>query len=197
MAVTGTTLTAAVNRDDLDISVASATGASAGKICKMETEYSVVLKVVGNIVSLRTRGDHGTIATPHNILTPVAFGDPSDFPAMPAARHRGQIEQIDGIVHYGASGPIAVPEKDTTVVLSGASVLAMTLPDPTRLQDGLKLHIMSNGAAAHTVTSATGLNAGGASVDVATFAAAVGNNLSLEASGGKWLVRSSVGVTLA
>lgn len=197
MALNATTLAAPMTKDDVDIAVTAITGASAGRICKIEDEYSVVVRVVGTTVSLRSRGDLGGSAKAHNILAPVVFGDPSDFPSVAPARHRAQEGQLDGYVTYGASGAIAVPSKDTTVVLAGSAALAMTLADPSRLQDGLKMTIVSSGAAAHTITSATGFNAGGAAVDVATFAAAVGNNLVLEASSGKWLVKSSLGITLA
>lgn len=197
MALNGTQLSATIDGSQLDIPVASATGASAGRFVKIEDEYAVVVKVTGLIVSLRSRGDNGTTARAHNILAPVVFGDAADFQTIPPARHRGQIEPLDGFVTYGASGAIAVPDKDTTVILSGAAALAMTLGDPTRLQDGIKLRIEASGAAAHTVTNTTGFNAGGTSFDVATWAAAVGNNLVLEAVSGKWMVTSSVGVTLA
>jgi hypothetical protein len=198
MAVNATTLAAPVDFSSIDLSVASATGAAKDRIVKIEDEYAVVTKVVGTIVTVRSRGDHGTSARAHNILAPVVFGDATDFPAnVPPARHRAQMQEIDGIVYYGASGAIDVPTKDTTVVLAGAAVLAMTLADPSRFMDGVKLRIIAAGAAAHTVTSATGFNAGGAAVDVATFAAAVGNNLVLEAVSGKWVVRSSLGITLA
>lgn len=197
MPMNGTTLAAPIDANQLDIPVTSVTGASAGRICKIEDEYSVVVKVVGTIVSLRSRGDNGTSARAHNILAPVVFGDPGDQVTIPPARHRGQMEPLDGIVTYGASGAIAVPDKDTTVILAGSAALAMTLADPTRAQDGVKLRIEASGAAAHTVTSATGFNAGGAAVDVATFAAAIGNNLVLEAVAGKWVIISSVGITVA
>jgi hypothetical protein len=197
MAVNGTKLAAAIDASTLDISVASATGASAGRICKIEDEYSVVVKVSGTIISLRSRGDHGTVSRPHNIGAPVAFADATDFETIPGARHRGQYEQKDDVIFYGAAGAIAIPDKDATIVLDGATVLAMTLADPSRLQEGRKLSIVANGAAAHTITAAAGFNAGGASVDVGTFAAAVGNGLDIVAVNGKWVVVGNRGVTLA
>ena len=102
-----------------------------------------------------------------------------------------------GLVTYGASGPIAIPAKDTNIDLAGAVALAMTLADPPRTIDGLRLKIQATGAAAHTVTSAGGFNAGAGASDVGTFAAAIGNGLTIEARQGKWLVVGNVGVTLA
>jgi hypothetical protein len=195
--INATTLAAPVDRNALDISVASVTGASAGRIVKIENEYAVVVKVVGSIVSLRSRGDNGTTAKDHNILAPVVFGDATDFQSIPEARHRGQAEEIDNVIYYGASGAIAIPDKNSTIILAGASPLAMTLADPSRLQDGLELDIQSAGAAAHTVTAPLGFNSGGAAVDVATAGAAVANNLKIRAVSGKWLIVSNVGFTLA
>lgn len=197
MGLNATTLAAPVDANAIDISVTANTGASKDRICKIEDEFAVVTKVVGTIVTLRSRGDLGTSARAHNILAAVVFGDPTDFGAVPPARHRTQTQEAPGYTSYGASGPIDLPTKDTTVVLNGAAALAMTLADPSRWMDGLRLTILSAGAAAHTVTDPAGFNAGGAAVDVATFAAAVGNNLVLEASSGKWLVKSSLGITLA
>jgi hypothetical protein len=197
MAVNGTTLAAAVTAHGLDINVTSATGASAGRICKIEDEYSVVVKVSGTIVSLRSRGDQGTSARAHNILAPVAFGDATDFESIPPARHRGQTQELNGFITYGAAGAIAVPEKDSTIVLAGAAAIAMTIADPTRMQEGRRLRIVTSTAMAHTVTNTTGFGAGGSSLDVATFGAAVGNNFEIEAINGKWHVISVIGVTLA
>jgi hypothetical protein len=194
--VNGTTLAAPVDANGLDINVVSTTGASKDRICKIEDEYSVVVKVLGNIVSLRTRGDQGTVSRAHSIMAPVAFGDAIDFETLPPARHHGQIEQSDGYYTYGTSGAIAIPERDSTIVLAGTAVLAMTIPDPTRLQEGRKLTIAQSAAAAHTVTCATGFGSGGGTLDIATFAA-IGDNMVIQAINGKWAVLSLKGVTLA
>jgi hypothetical protein len=197
MSVNATSLSAPIDRNQLDIPVASTAGASAGRMCKIENEYSVVVRVVGSIVSLRSRGDQGTSAQPHDILAPVVFADATDFPTIPPARNRGQQEEVDYYTTYGASGVIAIPDKDAHITLAGGAVQNMTLADPSRLQDGTTLTIVSAGAFAHTVTAPAGFNAGGAAFDVGTFAGAVGNNLVVRAVQGKWVVLSSVGVTLA
>ena len=192
MALNQTTLSAPVDAFANEIAVTSATGASAGRICNIEGELSVVLGVTGNMVKLRTRGDHGTASKAHNILAPVVFGDPTDFPAVPEARHRAQTQERDDVVTYGASGAIAVPTKNTTVQLGGSAALAMTIANPSPLQDGLEVKIVSLGAAAHTVTNASGFNAGGAAVDVATSNGAVGSTLVLRAAAGRWTITSPI-----
>ena len=80
--------------------------------------------------------------------------------------------------------------------ITKAGVAVMTLADPSAEADGVTLLITSDTAQAHTVTNTTGFNNGSTSSDVATFAAAIGNNLYLVASGGVWNVISDVGVTL-
>jgi len=61
---------------------------------------------------------------------------------------------------------------------------------------GLKRFIAGS-AQAHVVTQTTpGFNGGGASVDVATFGGALGDNMLLEAYNGAWYTVSTRNVTL-
>ncbi len=95
-----------------------------------------------------------------------------------------------------ADGAIAVTSG--VVVITKSSAAALTLAAPASADDGKLLYIVSTTAQAHTVTnSSPGFNAGGAANDVATFGAAIGNNLVLLAYNQKWYVVSSVGITLA
>jgi len=97
-----------------------------------------------------------------------------------------------------ADGAIAV--KNGTVFITKGSAAALTLADPVATDDdGCELHIVSTTAFAHTVSNAagSGFNAGGASKDVATFGAAVGNSFTIQAYQGKWyVVNTPAGVTL-
>lgn len=195
--VNGTTLASDLDYNGLDLFVVANAGAAKDRICKIEDEFSVVTKVSGQMVSVRTRGDFGSAVRTHKLGAPVVFMDREDFPAPAPARSRAQEGPKVGLVSYGASGPIAIPEKDTNIDLVGAVALAMTLADPPRTVDGLRLKIQATGAAAHTVTSAGGFNAGAGASDVGTFAAAIGNGLTIEARQGKWLVVGNIGVTLA
>lgn len=96
-----------------------------------------------------------------------------------------------------ASGAITI--KSGVVVLTTGGALSMTLADPATADNGKVLHIICATAQAHVVSNAagSGFNAGGAASDVCTFAAAIGNEISLVAYGGKWLVINNIGGTLA
>ena len=94
-------------------------------------------------------------------------------------------------------GAVATPASSNLVRITKASAAALTLAAPSADQDGKTLTIVSTTAFAHTVTQAApGFNGGGGGSDVATFAAAVGNSISLVASGGVWYVTNLQGVTL-
>jgi hypothetical protein len=105
-------------------------------------------------------------------------------------------EQVTAPVVYAASGAIALPTAAfTDVLITKAGVAVMTLALPTAgTDDGKRMRITSNTAFAHTVTTpASGFNG---AVHIATYAAAVGNNVLLEAQGGTWNVIENLGVTL-
>lgn len=96
------------------------------------------------------------------------------------------------------TGDGAIKITSGIVQITASSAATITIPDPPADDDGL-LIIMSTTAQAHTVSNAagSGFNAGGAGSDVATFGAAIGNNLVLVAIKGKWYVVTSTGITLA
>jgi hypothetical protein len=98
---------------------------------------------------------------------------------------------------YAASGAVALPtERFTDVLITKAGIAVMTLALPTTgVDDGKRMRITSTTAFAHTVTTpASGFNG---SLHIATYAAAAGNNVLLEAQGGTWEVIENVGVTLS
>lgn len=106
------------------------------------------------------------------------------------------VAAVRPVVVASANGAIAIAP--STVVITKASAANMTLGTPTTAQNGTIIRIVAATAAAHTVTAATiGFNAGDAAKDVATFGGAIGDNMTVMAYGGEWLVLNSVNVTLA
>jgi len=96
-----------------------------------------------------------------------------------------------------ASANGAITIAPSVVVITKATVCALTLGTPTTAQNGTIIRIVSATAAAHTVTAATiGFNASDAAKDVATFGGAIGDGMTVVAYGGEWLVLDSVNVTL-
>ncbi|MDQ3170229.1 MAG: hypothetical protein M3Q55_08845, partial [Acidobacteriota bacterium] len=105
-------------------------------------------------------------------------------------------------VSVGENGaiPLTNTTKDSTVYLTKATALSSTtLAAPTQAQNGKKLVITSQTAAAHVIT-ATGLLGDavtGSPHTTATFAAFIGASITLMASDGIYNVISSVGVTVS
>jgi hypothetical protein len=196
MAITQTTLTAAIQLGDLTLPVNSATGFTVGNWVRIDSEYiGAVLAVNGTQISVRGRGDQGTAAVPHNALALVATGLSSDYPGVPPGISVPDAPDDEVVVEYGVSGAIAVPSMNTIVTLNKAGVAVMTLAAPSKAQDGLRLTVTSLTANAHTVT-ATGLfKTGAATVNLATFAAFAGVGFSAVALNGLWVITSNNVVT--
>lgn len=197
MALTRTTISAAVSADALIIPVTSASGFAAGNFLRVDNEFMQVVSVSGTNVSVRSRGDFGSAAVAHNILAPATTGLTSDLPDFPV----GQVAQVDPngqtIVTASVDGALSIPNQNTLVLVQKAGVCAMTLAGPTAAQDGLVLTILSATANAHTVTYTAGFYGDTTSSDVATFAAKVGASMTIQAQGGKWGMVSLANVTLA
>jgi hypothetical protein len=102
------------------------------------------------------------------------------------------------IVSYSASGAIAMPNagEDLVVFLNGTSALAMTLADPGKDINGSLLFVAAGGAAAHTVTSASGIGGAGSNYDVLTASGTGTPGLVLLALNGVWVNIGSIAGTL-
>lgn len=197
MALTRTTISAAIAADADIIPVTSASGFAAGNFLRVDNEYMMVVAVNGTNIQVRSRGDLGSAAAAHNSLAPATTGLLSDLPNYPL----GQAAQVDAqgqtIVTASVDGALAIPTQNTLVLVQKAGVCAMTLAAPTTAQDGLEVTILSATANAHTVTYTAGFYGDTTSSDVATFAAKVGASMTIKAQGGKWGVVSLANVTLA
>jgi hypothetical protein len=97
----------------------------------------------------------------------------------------------------GTADPIPFPG---SILVNSAGVNAMTLnaplagPQPVG-DDGKTVFVIANTAQAHTITAPTNGIIG--SKHLATFTAAIGNNITLMAMGGVWVVRgTALGVTV-
>lgn len=81
------------------------------------------------------------------------------------------------------------------VHITKATAAALTLAVP--YADGCELTIISETAAAHTVTHTPGFGGGTTSRDVATFGGAISDNIVLVSRNGVWWVKSTRNVTIA
>lgn len=103
-----------------------------------------------------------------------------------------------GVPTVGANA-ITIPSGATTFSVNAAGVSNMTIADPSPVQEGVRLTFIATTANAHTLSNAagSGFNNGGGGSDLATFGGALGDNIVIEAIGGKWYVVSSVNIVLS
>jgi hypothetical protein len=98
-------------------------------------------------------------------------------------------------------GPGAILGKKGAAWLTGAAAMAMTLALPSAAtDDGKTLTVYSTTAFAHTITAPVGVGAfknGAAVGNILTFGAAAGNQVTMKAYNGFWVVTGSVNVTLS
>jgi hypothetical protein len=192
MALVRTTAAAAILATDTTITVASATGFSAGYWVRVNQEMmKVALNYVSGVSIPVVRGQDGTAVQAHPITTGVVVGTGADWTAngLQTPVQYPIAGRIRTTTSYGAAGAITFPidGTDAVAVINGTSALAMTLAVPTVDLDGSILTIIGNGKAAHTVTIAGGIGAAGAGYTVATFITGSQQSLQLMACNGVWV----------
>lgn len=196
MALTSTSLSAACGAEDLRIYLTSTSGLNAGDVIRVDDEYMFVVAIpASGTVDVRNRGFGGTRALAHGILAPVSFGPAADFVTLqPGAPGRAW-----DTVSYGADGAIAVPTRDTRVLLTKATAAAMTIAAPSVDSDGVRVIIYSPSSLAHTVTFTPGFYGNTTSSDVVTFTvtASVIGAIEMVAEKGAWRLLNMFNATVA
>jgi hypothetical protein len=190
MALATTTLSSAVAVDDTSVVVASATSFDAGRLVLVDQE---VMQVAQNYTSGTTvdvlRGMNGTATKAHVVTSNVSHGDATDFSTPAAQEIIGyQASRATVISSITATGTLTLPKAgtDARVILNGTSVIALTVPVPTKDMDGTLLTIVGNGVAAHTLTFTGGLSGAGTSYDVITTNSAAPIAFTAIACNGLW-----------
>jgi hypothetical protein len=174
MALTSTTLAAAITATATRAKLTAVTGITAGaSLLKIDDEWAKVTGLDGLWVNL-FRGLNGSAQVAHGALAPVVHSTTAiDFNGpIPAPR----------VYSYGADGAITVAPG--LHYLTKASAAAMTLANPPVDRNGMVLTIASTTAAAHTVTMATAVL--GSTETVYTFANVVGHSKTLVSYQGLW-----------
>ena len=204
MALTRTTLTAAITASQTTFGVAS-TGTGFPPVGTVAANQPMVIDdetmfLTGvpsaNVVIVRGRGSDGTAATTHDVNSPVVTSaTPGDFPATSPGFSTLRPVELPDIVTYGADGAIAVPTQPTTAFIAKATAAALTLGAPTLALNGVPLTLSSQTAAAHVITATALLNTGvaGSPFTTCTFPAQVGVSVQLVASNGLWNVLNTQG----
>lgn len=174
MALVKTTASAAIALGDNKLTVASATGFTAGYLIKVDDEEMVVASTYTSGTTIPVlRGKNGSAQVAHPTGVNVVVGVASDWanPSATVITAYPLSARRQRVVSYSAAGAIELPSagEDMVAILNGTSVLAMTVAVPGQDNDGSRLTIVANGAAAHTVTFSGGLSGAGSSYDVVTF----------------------------
>jgi hypothetical protein len=190
MALATTTLSSAVAVDDTSVVVASATSFDAGRLVLVDQE---VMQVAQNYSSGTTvdvlRGVNGSATVSHVVTSNVTHGDAADFSTPAAQEIIGyQASRATVVSSITATGTLSLPSAgtDLRVILNGTSVIALTIPVPTKDMDGTVLTIIGNGAAAHTLTFTGGLSGAGTGYDVVTTNATAPIAVQAVAANGLW-----------
>ena len=190
MALATTTLSSAVAVDDTSVVVASATSFDAGRLVLVDQE---VMQVAQNYTSGTTvdvlRGVNGSATVAHVVTSNVTHGDATDFSTAASQEIIGyQASRATVISSITATGTLTLPKAgtDARVILNGTSVIALTIPVPTKDMDGTLLTIVGNGAAAHTLTFTGGLSGAGTSYDVVTTNSTAPIVMQAVAANGLW-----------
>lgn len=196
MATTTTTLASPLDALALDFNVTSSAGATVGGFCRIDGEFSVVTGILGNKISVRSRGDNGGIAVAHAVLAPVTFGLASDQANL-GATEGVPVPVNENLASIGADGPIAVPLRNTTYYITkGAALAASTMPNPPASSDGLEVAFQSATDFAHVVSLVTSWDGTTGNHTTYTFTAFKGGYFKVKAFRGVWALVSAHDVAI-
>ncbi len=203
MAITRTSLAAACTASDVQLNITSTSSGFPGvgvysspqQVMQVDGEYMLIQVVpVANYVKVAQRGYNGSKAVAHDILAPVSTTtDPSDWVAIPQGEVVNRPPDEWVVLNIGQDGAIAVPVKNTKVLITKATACLFTLAAPSKADDGRELLITSAVSAAHVLTATSLLDNGlsGSPWTTATWGAlSVGGSLHLMAMNGVWAVIS-------
>lgn len=202
MALTTTTLSAAVTADAKQITVASATSISSSSIIKIDGEVFRVTKdyTVGSTTVPVLRGRMGTAAAAHPSGANVVHStDPADWAGtVPGGNWTFASTPVQfDVKSYTAAGAIDLPTSASLAsrIINGTNALAMTVAAPGKDIDGAVMIIAGGGAAAHTITFTGGLSLAGTSYDILTANASGSIAIQVVAANGKWICPVAVAMT--
>ncbi len=191
MAITTTSLAAAISANSQAFKATAATGATVGGVAKIDNEYTVITAISGTFISVRRTGDQGGAVVAHAVLAPVQFGLWADFPTA------GNTDPVpepayEDFLSIGANGVIAVPTRNTTYVITKGSALASsTFADPSAGANGLEVTFL-NGTDFAAVITTVSVNDGTTGLHTTlTSPAFIGGGITLVAVNAHWYVKSN------
>lgn len=198
----GYTVVAKVNGEVAPGSVTITTGASTLSVTASNTvNWTNVPNAVYDVYRTTGGTTQGKIGSNMSGLSLVDTGLAGDGTTAPPFNTSGTFAGgiIEPVQVDLVSGAITIVTGCVLITDASAAALTLALPVAGAAsaggQDGASLTIISTTAAAHTVTTpASGING---TLHIATFAAAVGNAVTLTAYNGKWYASTLNGVTIS
>lgn len=211
MALTRTSLAAACTASDTQLAITSTssgfpaigTYSSPAQMLQVDGEYMLIQVVpASGYCRVMQRGYNGSKAVAHDILAPVVTSSsPQDWVTIGQGEVVNRPPDVVLQLNIGQDGAIAVPVRDTNILITKAAALAGTLAAPSKDQDGVRLTITAGTNAAHVIVATSLLDNGlsGSPWTTATWGAlAIGGTITLMAMNGVWaVVGSPNGVTLS
>ena len=196
MALTQTTLSAAVAVDQNFIVVASAAGFAAGNYILIDQEVMLVQSsyVSGTTIPV-VRGKEGTATSAHVVTAKVKTylgSDSTGSAAQTLVTYPYVRATLVQSITATSTLTLPPPGCDLRVTLNGTSVITLTVPVPTTDMDGCLLTIVGNGAAAHVLTFTGGFSGAGTSYDVITVNATAPIAVQAIACNAVWVALAAV-----
>ena len=203
MALTTTTLAAAVALNDKSVLLTSVTGLAPGMQIKVGVEKMEVTKdwVPGTAATVPVnvlRGRGGSTQYAHVITENATFGLPSDFSDPAPGAFATEFSAIRPTVFTSITATTSTltlppPGCDMRVILNGTSAITLTIPVPTQDLDGCLLYLLSNGVAQHVYTFTGGLGGVGTGYTTVTPASGARGSIVVCAVNGAWNALSGPG----
>lgn len=184
MALTVTSLNGAITQNQTLVKLTAFTNPSTGAIgpqtiALVDGEQMLITDASLSPTLQVVRGYNGTAAIAHNTLAPVTYGLTTD---MTQAVGQAAASQLSLSVN---NADVTLPVVDSTIYLTKAGVLAITINGPAKDQTNT-IRFVSLTANAHTITYTAGFYGNTTSSDVATFPATVGAVFTIVARNGLW-----------
>lgn len=187
MALVVTTLNGNVGLNDTFVKLTAHTVPSSGSVGPRE-----LLLVDGEVMQVTdttltptvqvARGMNGTAACAHKTLAPVVYGRSDEFTQSASTDGRAGSPVISLSVN---DTNVTLPVVDSTVYITKAGVLAITINDPAKDQTNT-IKMVSLTANAHLITYTAGWYGNTTSSDVATYPATIGAIFTFQAKNGVW-----------
>ncbi len=191
MALTNTSLNGAITASATNVTLTAFTNPSTGAIGPQtvivvdgeamlvtDATFSPTLQVVRGYQHPTT--GLGTLAIAHNTLAPITYGLTTDY-TQAIGTDLAASQYSIGV----NDSNVTLPAVDSTIYLTKAGVLAITINGPNKDQTNT-IRFVALTANAHTITYTAGFYGNTTSSDVATFPGTVGAVFTIVARNGLW-----------